>query len=200
MAVFITGVGGISTADATALPDDVINGKVFYNAEGRQIGTGESGIVTDDATALPDDVATGKIFYNADGRQVGTGEVINKILLPQNFEKHQGSDYVFSGCSYETVTGYTFSLADADTGTFPKDYYVKLSGIRNIIGIEIDGHYSSCPSISGYTAYSVNNSETNYIRRLWFYHYGEDVYLTCENKFPSTYKNRQIIIYYTNKQ
>lgn len=38
MSVFITGVGGVSTADATANPNDVLNGKIFYNANGRQTG------------------------------------------------------------------------------------------------------------------------------------------------------------------
>lgn len=32
--------GGYRTKDATALPENVENGKVFYNAAGRQVGTG----------------------------------------------------------------------------------------------------------------------------------------------------------------
>ena len=32
--------GGYRTKDATALPDNVEDGKVFYNADGRQVGTG----------------------------------------------------------------------------------------------------------------------------------------------------------------
>lgn len=35
------GVGGKSTKDATAVPGDVKKGKIFYNNQGRQIGTAE---------------------------------------------------------------------------------------------------------------------------------------------------------------
>ena len=36
--IFGSGGGGLIT-DATAEPDDAINGKIFYNNDGRQIGT-----------------------------------------------------------------------------------------------------------------------------------------------------------------
>lgn len=39
MSVRIFGSGGGLITDATAEPDDVINGKIFYNNDGRQIGT-----------------------------------------------------------------------------------------------------------------------------------------------------------------
>lgn len=36
------GGGGKKIKDATAVPSDVANGKIFYNNDGRQIGSGES--------------------------------------------------------------------------------------------------------------------------------------------------------------
>lgn len=39
MSIRIFGSGGGLITDATAEPDDVINGKIFYNNDGRQIGT-----------------------------------------------------------------------------------------------------------------------------------------------------------------
>lgn len=38
--------GGTPITDATAIPSDVVNGKVFYNNNGRQIGTLTGGIKT----------------------------------------------------------------------------------------------------------------------------------------------------------
>ncbi len=44
MPVFIRGIfgGGGKIKDATALPEDVASGKVFYNNDGRQVGSGNA--------------------------------------------------------------------------------------------------------------------------------------------------------------
>ena len=62
--------GGKIIKDATALPEDVASGKVFYNNAGRQVGT----FSMEDATATPADVASGKTFYTGAGKEIGTDD------------------------------------------------------------------------------------------------------------------------------
>lgn len=120
------------------------------------------GILIKDATATPDDVASGMIFYNNDGRQVGIGKMVKKILFPQDLSTPSESSDTISGYTYSSSDGYTFGLYDVDTGAFWKGYYCKISGIEHIIGVEIDGHYSFCPSASNsiYTIYGIRNNNT----------------------------------------
>lgn len=159
------------------------------------------GISTKDATAIPADVASGKIFYNAEGRQVGSGKMVKKILFPQITTGGPNSSGSIEGYVYSSRDGYTFSLYDPDSYAYWKDYYTKIDGVGHIIGIEIDGNYSFCPSVSkGYTIYTIRN-ERNTLDE-WFYHYNGSVYL-IRNPYGdklSAYRNRQIIIYYTDKQ
>ena len=70
--------GGVIT-DATATPDVVRKNEIFYNNNGRQVGT----LVVPtmyDANAYPEDVASGKIFYNRNGKQTGTGTIMKTLV------------------------------------------------------------------------------------------------------------------------
>lgn len=160
-------------------------------------GTLGGGIRIKDATANPGDVAEGMIFYNNTGRQVGTGEMVKKILMPKqsgSFTEYSG---VKEGYRYSSTDGYTFSAFQHFANNYIKGYYNVISGIRHIIGIEIDGRYSLCPSmLSGYTSYVYYESGYD---RPWFYHYYNSVYLVNNNNIPSSVKDRQIIIHYTDK-
>lgn len=72
-----------------------------------------------------------------------------------------------------------------------------INGIRHIVGIEIDGHYSLCPSmLSGYTSYVYYYKGYD---KPWFFHRNGSVYLANDDDIPSSVKNRQIIIHYTDK-
>lgn len=66
--------GGKKTKDATALPEDVRSGKIFYGKDGKQTGIWTPKVIdfTGDATATPGDVKKGKIFYNNKGKATGT--------------------------------------------------------------------------------------------------------------------------------
>lgn len=163
-------------------------------------GTQGGGIRIKDATATPDDVATGMIFYNNDGRQVGAGRMVKQILLPQNLEWHNDTLDAYRGLAYYSYDGYTFSYDEAEAGSFGRAYYVKVSGVYHIVGVEIDGHYSFCPSGTGYTAYCIDGSETETgYAQDWFYHYRDSVYLTYGSDIPSSFRKRQIIIHYTDE-
>lgn len=59
--------GGKIIKDATATPEKVFEGEIFYSNAGRQVGTFSMA----DATATPADVASGKTFYTGAGKQTG---------------------------------------------------------------------------------------------------------------------------------
>lgn len=74
---------GQSTKDATALPEDVLSGKIFYGIDGKSLGTWEPKVTdyTSDATASPSDVKNGKVFYNNQGKQTGSNELFSNSLF-----------------------------------------------------------------------------------------------------------------------
>lgn len=73
--------GGKIIKDATATPEKVFEGEIFYNNAGRQMGTFSMA----DATATPADVARGKTFYTGAGKQTGARNSGTQILKTVRF-------------------------------------------------------------------------------------------------------------------
>lgn len=158
--------------------------------------TSGGGIRIKDATATRDDVAEGMIFYNNDGRQVGTGKMVKKIVMPKRsgtyVSKSIRDGFIYPG------NGYSFRYIREITNNNLKGHYNGIDGVKNIVGVEIDGQYSSCPSLPGeYTVYAYVMDDGD--QYPWFYHYGTTVYyayIINGQEIPSNVRNRQIIIYY----
>lgn len=156
-----------------------------------------------DATATRDDVADGMIFYNNDGRQVGSGKMLKKIVMPKRSGTHTGST-IRRGFRYTSDDGYRF---DGGAITFADNsldgHYNSIDGVRHIIGVEIDGIYTTCPSIIGeYTVYAYAVPGVSGPILPWFYHYGSSIYYAYAlngREIPSNVRNRQIIIYYMDE-
>lgn len=112
MAIYIPS-GGISTKDATAIPSDVAAGKIFYNADGRQVGNFQKPPFEVKSMILPSG---------------SNGE--NKITLwysCMTYEKYYGSDNWEAKANYSDYSGSGLT------------YYYSLSEINAIIGIKING-------------------------------------------------------------
>ena len=161
------------------------------------------GYTAKDATALPGDVMQEKVFYNNDGRQVGTGKMLKKIVMPKRSGTHTGST-IWKGFRYTSDDGYRF---DGGVITFNDNsldgHYNSIDGVRHIIGVEIDGIYTMCPSIIGeYTVYAYNVPGVSGRIIPWFYHYGSSIYYAYalnDREIPSNVRNRQIIIHYMDE-
>lgn len=112
MAIYIPS-GGISTKDATAIPSDVAEGKIFYNADGRQVGNFQKPPFKVKSIVLPS---------GSDGE--------NKITLwysRMEYEKEYGADKWEAKASYSDYSGSGLT------------YYYSLEGINAILGIKING-------------------------------------------------------------
>lgn len=157
------------------------------------------GISTKDATAIPADVASGKIFYNAEGRQVGSGKMIKKIIMPKRSGSYT-SGTIRDGYRYRSSDGYRFGSFMEFDDNLIAGHYNGVNGIGHIIGVDIDGIYTTCPSVStGCTCYTYRNGGYDY---PWFYHYGTWVYyarIINGQEIPSNVRNRQITIYYVDE-
>lgn len=146
----------------------------------------------------PDDIVSGKTILGV----TGTAKAIKKVLFPQIKGTYiKGSSK--KGFCYRSSDGYTFTLYDADYGNAWGNYYTKIEGIDHIIGVEIDGHYSFCPSAGGnvVTIYGIINNDTSHTYESWFYYVGRTIYLTANPNGDklSGYRNRQITIHYMDK-
>ena len=158
------------------------------------------GYTAKDATALPGDVMQEKVFYNNDGRQVGTGKMLKKIVMPKRSGTHTGST-IRKGFRYISEDGYRFDGGATTCANNSLDgHYNSIDGVRHIIGVEIDGIYTTCPSIIGeYTVYAYDVPGVSEPVLPWFYHYGSSIYYAYAlngEEIPSNVRNRQIIIYY----
>ena len=123
--------------DATAIPSNVLKNKIFYNNDGRQIGTLKEKTYSDfvhGATATPSDVASGKIFYNNDGIQIGSND--NENIYSYSFNIDGGST---GSKGQQTTSNYVcadtvLSLNDSLMMTPLKS--INISGLKHIIGFK----------------------------------------------------------------
>ena len=81
--------------------------------------------------------------------------MLKKIVMPKRSGTHTGST-IWKGFRYTSDDGYRF---DGGAVTFNDNsldgHYNSIDGVRHIIGVEIDGIYTTCPSIiGGYTVYA----------------------------------------------
>lgn len=83
--------GGTPITDATATPSDVVNGKVFYNNDGRQVGTKDAGLKVLSTTvpynSIPPlahcDYAT-TVIYDYDGAPRNASVISENRAFPTN--------------------------------------------------------------------------------------------------------------------
>lgn len=147
MSVLIrAGGGGKNTKDATAMPEDVKKGKIYYGKNGKQTGCGEPKATdyTGDATATPNDVLAGKTFYNATGKQIGTlnGSPIRKTTYIIN---KTGTHWSTSKVVYYHCIVYTGAHNEID---YEQDYQFdgwvsdavfSLGGVNQLYAIGVNG-------------------------------------------------------------
>lgn len=126
--------------DATANSSDVLSGKVFYNNNGRQVGSYREKVYGDfvkDATATTNDVASGKIFYNNAGRQTGRYEKPSNILKSYHINIPEMS-------KSSVTTEYYMMCRFSDGDMIPQTYRVMgqwqtfyINDLRCIAGYEL---------------------------------------------------------------
>lgn len=104
--------------DATATPEDVLRGKVFYNAQGRNIGTGD--VVKTAIYDLPAKDTSGTFNY----RSVLFFSLLNSYSKP-NYASFSDMGYNHSASAH---------------------WYLKLENIKALVSIEIDGTVLSISS------------------------------------------------------
>lgn len=108
MAIYIPSAGGISTKDATALPSDVAKDKIFYNANGRQIGS-----------------------YNKPPME------IKSIILPETKDGNYDSGEAVQCVRYEIEeSSYNTELIRNNYTSYY--YYSIIQGITNVIAVQIN--------------------------------------------------------------
>lgn len=122
----ITRTGGMTKKikDATAVPSDVLSGKVFYNNQGRQVGSAPPQIIDDLRTKVID----------LTNRSTTTKKFTSGFRVDYSSGHISGWDYSYSGTLYR-VNG------------------VNLSDVKRIIGFKLDGSmyipYSQIPQANG---------------------------------------------------
>lgn len=113
MAVFIPSSGGKRIKDATALPNDVMKGKIFYNNDGRQVGTGE--MIRVKSVILPE----------IENNKIDTG--VDEYIRWRNYIDEERTDY-FEGTS----------VSSSDSLKYNRIVEMK---IGTLFGMELEGRY-----------------------------------------------------------
>lgn len=129
MSIRIFGSGGGVITDATAVTGNVERGKVFYNNNGRQVGTLDVPNMND-ATAYSSDVISGKVFYNKFGRNVGSLNVpsirkisinISETTIPNQYDAVNIND-----CYHCRIMKSYIVLCKKYNYTYTSNYYIKI--------------------------------------------------------------------------
>lgn len=119
--------GGIRIKDATATPDDVMQGKVFYNNVGRQVGSGVF-LREKSITLLPEMAGSGSNIGNRVGTQISYNQYgygTNAFLL-EGFEtnsydvkgnKIESDIHIVSGINVNGIKTDIYWNVDNSNGT-----------------------------------------------------------------------------------
>ncbi len=122
MAIYIPSAGGISTKDATALPSDVAAEKVFYNADGRQVGTYQKPPFEMKSMVLPTKIE-------------GTNKQEQAYAYVEYGYGDYGPDWYVQIKEYLTYVNYRKTV----------------EGINGILGLQVnDGNFQFLPSVGMY--------------------------------------------------
>ncbi len=139
MAIYIPSAGGISTKDATAIPSDVAVGKIFYNADGRQVGTYQRPPFEMKSMVLPK-------------KATGSYRSVNIFSYVTYGYGDYGPDW------YVQIEEYRTSVT----------YYQTIDGINGILGLQVnDGNFQFLPSVGIYdSSFDINEeySQTPWTR------------------------------------
>ena len=130
MAVYIP-TGGVSTKDATAIPSDVADGKIFYNADGRQTGTYQRPPFEMKSMVLPTEIE-------------GENKRTNTYAYVRYGYGDYGPDWYVQIQEYNTYVNYKQTI----------------DGINGILGLQVnDGNFQFLPSVGMYDSSLPFNEE-----------------------------------------
>ena len=131
MAIYIPNSGGIFTKDATAIPSDVATGKIFYNADGRQVGT-----------------------YQKPPFEM------KSMVLPTQIDGTEEKDYIHAYVTYGYGDyGPDWYIQIQNYYTYLR-YRQTMDGINGILGLQVDdGNFQFLPSVGMYDSSLPFNSE-----------------------------------------